>query len=118
MIILHCMKKADWALARNGDSWGQESVKKERFVHCSPVGYFWRVAPLFKDEAEDLVLVCLDTEKLSSPVKWEDPDGTGRKYPHVYGPLNTSAVTMALPFLRDAKGDFLKNPELGGFPDE
>lgn len=118
MTILHCMKKSGWDSVKNGEFWGHESVEREGFVHCSPVGYFWRVAPIFKGERDELVLVCLDAEKISSPIKWEDPDGIGREYPHVYGPINTGAATMVLPFLRDEKGDFLKNPELQGFPDE
>lgn len=116
--ILHCMKKSEWQLAKNQAFFGQDSVQREGFVHCSPAEYFWRVAPLFRDETEEMVLICLDTEKLSSPVKWEDPDNIGRKYPHVYGLVNTSAVTMVLPFLQDEKDRFLKNPELAQFPDE
>lgn len=118
MIILHCMKKADWEKAKHQPFFGQENVAREGFVHCSPVNYFWRVAPLFQNETEELVLLLLDTEKLTSPVKWEDGDNAGRFYPHVYGPVNTDAVTMVLPFLRDDQGSFVKNPELSDIPNE
>lgn len=118
MVILHCMKKAAWEAVQHGETWGQESVTAEGFVHCSPVGYFWRVAPLFKDVKDELVLVLLETKRLTSPLKWEDGENLGREYPHVYGPLNTSAVVGVLPFLWDERGDFVKNPELSAFANE
>jgi uncharacterized protein (DUF952 family) len=118
MMILHCMKASDWELAKGQTHFGQASVTREGFVHCSPVNYFWRVAPLFQNETEDLVLLCLDTEKITAPIKWEDGDNAGRFYPHVYGLVYTDAVTMVLPFLRDEQGRFVKNPELFAYPDE
>ena len=113
--ILHVMKKSTWEERKNKDLWGKRNIEAEGFIHCSQPEYFWRVAPNFKDSAEELVILCIDENKLSSKVLYEDGDGCKRSYPHVYGMINSSAVTAVLPFLRDENGKWLKNPELANF---
>ncbi len=110
-MILHCMKKATWEEIKNKDMWGEENLREEGFVHCSTVEYFWRVAPNFKD-MEELVILCIDENKLKAEVRFEDGDNCGRAYPHVYGLINNDAILKVLPFHRDEKGSYIKNKEL------
>ncbi len=116
--ILHVMKKSTWEERKNKDLWGKRNIEAEGFIHRSQPEYFWRVAPNFEDSAEELVILCIDENKLSSKVLYEDGDGCKRSYPHVYGTINSSAVTAGLPFLRDENGKWLKNPELENFEDK
>lgn len=116
-IILHCMKKSTWEECKNKESWGKRNIEAEGFIHCSQPEYFWRVAPNFDGIADELVILCIDETKLSANVKYEDGDGCGRSYPHVYGMINNSAVTAVLPFLRGKNG-WIKNPELEKFEDK
>lgn len=80
-------------------------------MHCSTIDYFWRIVWLFEEEQDEFVIVCIDEKKLESEVRYEDGDNCGRTYPHIYGLVNNSAVVDALPFLRDASGKYVKNPE-------
>ena len=107
------MRERIWSERSGKAFWGQRDLQAEGFIHCSDVEYFWRVAPNFSSITEPMVLVCLDVDKLTAPVKWEDGDGCGRFYPHIYGPVNREAVVQVLPFVRDSWGNFVKNPELG-----
>ena len=116
--ILHVMKKSTWEERKNKDLWGKRNIEAEGFIHCSQPEYFWRVAPNFEDSAEELVILCIDENKLFSKVLYEDGDGCKRSYPHVYGMINSSAVTAVLLFLRDENGKWLKNPELENFEDK
>lgn len=117
-MIVHLMRKDPWAQVRRGTCYGASHVEGWRgFVHCSPVEYLWRVAPNFLEVSEDLVLLCIEEGRLESEVRWEDDDGVGRCYPHVYGCINLDAVTAVLPFLRDGQGHWRKNPELMAYPD-
>lgn len=109
--ILHVMKKSTWEERKNKGSWGKHNIETDGFIHCSQPEYFWRVAPNFDGITEELVILCIDETKLSAKVKYEDGDGCGRSYPHVYGMINSSAVTAVLPFLRNENG-WIKNPEL------
>lgn len=117
MILLHCIARSAWESAQHLPLYGEEQVAREGFIHCSSVEYFWRVAPNFRHAEEALALLCIDTERLRAEVRWEDADNCGREYPHVYGPINRSAITAVLPFLRDANGNWQKNPELSHIPD-
>ena len=68
MIILHCLRKETWETIKDKPVFGEESVAAEGFIHCSSIEYFWRVAPNFRDIADELALLCIDTEKLTSQV--------------------------------------------------
>jgi uncharacterized protein (DUF952 family) len=116
MFILHCMPAAEWKQAQNCAAFGHASVAACGFVHGSSIGYMWRVAPNFVNDAEPLVLLMIDTDKVPAEIKWED-GGEGRLYPHVYGPVPTCAVVQVLPFLKNADGSWYKNPELTQWPD-
>ncbi len=117
-MILHCMKKSTWEEVKNKGIWGKELIEKEGFIHCSTIEYFWRVAPNFKGIKDEMVLLCIDEEKLSSKVCYEDGDNCGRFYPHIYGVINNSCVIKVLPFLRSNDGKFIKNIELAHIEDK
>lgn len=117
-MILHCMKKETWEKVQNNKYFGEKSLELEGFIHCSPVEYMWRIAPIFKDTTDELVLLCIDIDKLESEVRWEDGDNCVRCYPHVYGLINVDAVIKVLPYLKDEKGNWIKNHELKHIPDK
>jgi len=110
MIILHCLSFDDYNKIGNSQSYGGEDVEKYGFIHCSSIEYFWRVAPNFN--SGEYILLCVETNLVESEIKWEDFDGLGRKYPHIYGELNTAAIVCTYPFLRNNKGVFVLNDEL------
>ncbi len=117
-MILHCMKKSLWDKRKLAAEWGEHEIASEGFIHCSTVEYFWRVAPNFKDIDDKLVILCIDEKRLTSELRYEDGDGCGRSYPHIYGPVNSDAVILVLPFLKDEDGDYIKNAELSHIEDK
>ena len=116
MIILHCIPKKDWDSMKELKRFGQPMLDASGFIHCSSVEYFWRVAPNFAKDSEERLLLCIDTDRLDAPVRWEDLEGCGREYPHIYGLVNREAVTAVLPYRRDTEGNWIKNPELSSTP--
>jgi uncharacterized protein (DUF952 family) len=55
-----------------------------------------------------LVILRIDTERLTSPLKWESPPGSDETFPHVYGPVNLDAVVGVVPLealLAEETGD-------------
>lgn len=117
-IILHCMTAKQWNICKNDFAWGQRNLDVEGFIHCSTIEFFWRVAPNFADTKDELVLLCIDEDKLTSPVKYEDGDNCGRLYPHIYGLINNDAVVDVLPYRRDAQGGYIKPPEFADIEDK
>jgi uncharacterized protein (DUF952 family) len=64
-----------------------------------------RVANARFGGARDLVLLCVATERLAAPLRYEPGDpGSDELFPHLYGPLNGDAVLQALPFSEGSDG--------------
>jgi len=63
--------------------------------------HIYKVAPNFSDVQEEMLLLFIETDLVESPIKWEDLDGCGTEYPHIYGLLNVDAVMRIVPFLRE-----------------
>ena len=118
-MIIHCMKKEKWQKLKKEDYWGYDDIESCGFIHCSTVKYLWRVLPSFEDSGEEMVLLCIDERKLNAKLLYEDSETyEGRYYPHIYEPVNNSAVVYVLDYLRDQNGHYLKNPELYHIADE
>lgn len=70
------------------------SLEEEGFIHCCDPAQLDFVMTAFYGAVEhDLVLLSIDPELLESPLVREvgNPE-TGEQFPHIYGPLNASAV--------------------------
>ena len=55
---------------------------------------------------QDLVMLCIDSDRVTAPVKYEDLNGEGMLFPHIYGPINTDAVTNVVALPSNADGTF------------
>ena len=53
---------------------------------------------------QDLVMLCIDSDRVTAPVKYEDLNGEGMLFPHIYGPINTDAVTNVVVALPSNRG--------------
>jgi uncharacterized protein (DUF952 family) len=101
--IYHIAKRADWEEARRTGSYTVSTLGRtladEGFIHASTRE---QVGPVFtsfyRGVREQLVLLTIDPERLDSP--WREDLVGDQTYPHIYGPLNPSAVTAAVPLTR------------------
>ncbi|EGG83289.1 hypothetical protein HMPREF9477_01050 [Lachnospiraceae bacterium 2_1_46FAA] len=118
MLILHCIKEKLYEEMREDRYFGKVLLKNNPFIHCSSIEYFWRVSPHFDNEKEKLVLLVIDTDNLDVPVKWEDLEGCGREYPHIYGLVKMEAIKNVLPYLKKEDGTWIKNEELKHIADK
>jgi uncharacterized protein len=113
-VIWHLLPLERWrAAGHSGYVPGTEDA--EPFVHASPdLQTALAVANLlFRDGDAPLVGLCLDTEKLAAPVRYEPadpapPPGVPARtlFPHVYGPVETAAVTQVRYARRDPSGAY------------
>jgi len=65
------------------------------FIHCSLRRQLPAVAALVygsPPERDDLVVLVIDEDLVTSPVRYEPPVPGGEEFPHIYGPLPVSAV--------------------------
>lgn len=68
------------------------------FIHCSQAEQVSGVHERFYRDVTDLVLLTIDTDRLTSPWQLDSVEGEPLPFPHVYGPINVDAVLSAEPF--------------------
>jgi uncharacterized protein (DUF952 family) len=106
MRILHLALRADWAAAQQAGRYELSTrgmtLAEVGYVHCSTSDQAPGVLSRYYADltADELVVLVLDVEALEragSPVRWDPVPGQPNPFPHVYGPLPTSAVVAELP---------------------
>ena len=109
--ILHIATTTEWERAQRLGSYEPPSLETEGFIHCSMPSQAVQTANSFFRGQTDLVLLRIDTARLTAELKYEPAaHAVSRRqadlYPHVYGPLNLEAVTAVIPFPPDRHGTF------------
>ena len=107
-MILHIASRADWDAAQTRGEYVTPSLKTEGFIHCSTENQVLHVANAFYRGRTDLVLLNLDEDRIQPVVKWEPPAGPPAPgisefdaFPHIFGPINLTAVASVLDFVPD-----------------
>jgi uncharacterized protein (DUF952 family) len=106
--IYHLVTRAAWEKAA-ADSYAADSLAGEGFIHCSNADQVAGAANRFYADADDLLLLHLDADHLTSPL-CDEPSGTGELFPHIYGPINRSAVVRVEELRRGADGRWAFSP--------
>lgn len=103
-MIYHIVTESDLQAHVSGDAYTPTSLKDFGFVHCALQASVIAVAnDYFCEAAEPVLLLEIDPERLISEVRYEAaaPIAGGGSahlvpaalFPHVYGPINTPAIT-------------------------
>jgi uncharacterized protein (DUF952 family) len=118
-MILHITTQKEWEKAKTSGEYTAPSLKSDGFIHCSTIKQTVDTANIFFKGQNGLVLLCIDEDKLKSECKNEDPAGGGKHdpgvgnlFPHIYGPINTSAVMKIVDFPTNEKGFFVLPKEI------
>ncbi len=96
MHIFHITTPDAWESARSAGSYTLStrgvSLEQEGYIHCSEEHQVQGVRSRFYDDLDDVLLLVVDTDLLTSPWRTEQLAGADQPYPHVYGPINLDAV--------------------------
>ncbi len=103
--ILHITQRQLWQQATLAGLYRADSLDSEGFIHCSTPQQIVGVANAFFQAQTDLVLLCIDSERVQAPIHFEAVMG-GEQFPHIYGPLNLDAVMEVLDFEPNREGQF------------
>lgn len=111
MELLHITERAVWEAAAQAGTYEQstrgQTLAERGFIHCSLRHQLRAVAECLYGDLDDLVVLVIDGQRLPAPVRFEPADQDGPAYPHIYGPLPTSAVVKVVPVSRDPSGRFI-----------
>ena len=106
MRIYHITHLTDWEKARAAGSYRADSLASEGFIHCSTREQVPATAGRYYKGQTDLLLLEIDPEHLTAPLKYENSVGGQPPFPHIYGSLNLDAVERILPFPPNPDGSF------------
>ena len=81
--------------------------EREGFIHCTDGREAVSIVltTYYRDRTGPWVMLYVDLDRVSAPVKYEDP---AEVFPHIYGPLNRDAILAAREIRRAADGTFLQ----------
>lgn len=111
-VLLHIASIDEWEAARRVGELRPPSLEAEGFVHLSTAAQVLGPAGRYYAGRSDMLLLELDPKKLGAPLVYEDTNGRGEEYPHLYGPLPVAAVRRAVPFPPEPDGSFRLPAEL------
>ncbi len=105
LTLLHICTQDTWHVAQRVGVYRAESLDTEGFIHCSTPPQAVETANRHFAGRDDLILLSINADKVTAEIKYELA-AHGGMYPHIYGPLNVSAVMDAVPFPRSDDGTF------------
>jgi uncharacterized protein (DUF952 family) len=106
--LFHIAERAAWEDAQAAGSYRVSTLgvtlAEQGYIHCSLRPQVRGVADAFFAGVDDLVLLVIDSDRLTVPVRYEAPTPGAELYPHIYGPLPVAAVTDVIALTRDPDG--------------
>jgi uncharacterized protein (DUF952 family) len=106
--LLHITERETWAAAAKAGEYRRSTrgvtLEEQGFIHCSLRHQLRGVAECVYGDADDLVVLVIDSARLSAPVRYEVPGPGAEPYPHIYGAVPVGAVTGVIAVSRDAGG--------------
>lgn len=83
MIITHFTPRAEWQRALEDGAYAADSLETQGFIHCSTQEQVVHVANFIAKDREDLVLLWIDEDKVTSNIVYENLEGGERLFPHI-----------------------------------
>ncbi|MGB7341333.1 MAG: DUF952 domain-containing protein [Phototrophicaceae bacterium] len=113
-MIYHLTTAIEWKMAQQAGTYSAPSLDTEGFIHCSTREQVLPVANAFYMNEEELVILCINEDKLEADVKWEAPahiegheppaNSDDNLFPHIYGIINIDAVDNYVMMPKDDSG--------------
>ena len=97
-LIYHITSPSAWEAAQQAGEYSAPSLKNEGFIHCSQQSQLEGVRERFYKDVKDLVVLEIDTIKLTEQYIFEWAPSIQDTFPHIYGPINLEAVISVKPF--------------------
>jgi uncharacterized protein (DUF952 family) len=110
-MIFHIVKRSEWEIEAERGSYAADSLRAERFIHCSTISQVIDTANRFYRGESGLVVLCIDETRLVAELRYEAPlsqhgESMGEMFPHLYGELNVDAVIRVVELPSAADGSF------------
>jgi uncharacterized protein (DUF952 family) len=104
--IFHIARSEAWQGQAATGSYRPEMFPIDGFVHCSTSDQIVKVANARFRGQKGLVLLCIDTDKVTDEIRYENLEGGRELFPHIYGEINVDAVVDIAEFEPGLEGYF------------
>jgi uncharacterized protein (DUF952 family) len=91
MNIYHIVTPEVWEKFKDKNLYYAVSLETEGFIHCSFAEQLDEVLSRYYKDAETVLIMEIDTNKLTSKLIAEPSTG-GEIYPHIYGKINRDSI--------------------------
>jgi uncharacterized protein (DUF952 family)/pimeloyl-ACP methyl ester carboxylesterase len=115
-MLYHITSATAWEQAQRAGQYTPAAFAQEGFMHCAHAHQLAGVAYRSYRGQAGLVILCIEPEQATAPIKHEASGSSGELYPHLYGPLNTSAVRAVVPLPLHPDGMLQMPPALPRAP--
>jgi uncharacterized protein (DUF952 family) len=108
-MLVHICAADEWQRAVDRGEHRPDSLDAVGFVHLSGPEQVHLPANRLYRGRTDLVLLRIDSDRLTAPLRWEPgvpTDPESMLFPHLYGPLPVSAVTSVTRYRPEPDGSF------------
>jgi uncharacterized protein (DUF952 family) len=102
---LHMVPATFWAGRNPVASYLPAAYPADGFIHCTD-GDQAMVATanrFYREDSQEFLVLTVDLDATGSPWQFDDAE---RRYPHIYGPIDPTAVLEIRRMVRDADGTF------------
>lgn len=103
--IFHITDAVSWRASRWKGYLGGDSLERDGYLHFSLRNQVERVANTLYHGQQGLVVLEVDPHRADAPVRMEAAEN-GETFPHLYGPLDVSAVIRVHELHRRPDGSF------------
>ena len=105
-IIFHITGREAWDRAKTEGLYRTEMLPVDGFIHCSTREQVIQVADSRFRGRTGLVLLLIDTDKVTAEIRYENLEGGREMFPHIYGGLDIDAVVRVEEFEPGPEGFF------------
>lgn len=109
-VIYHIADPNQWEQAQVSRYYTHPSMHSEGYIHCSRKEQLEDTANHYFADTDQILILFIDASKLEAELVYE-PASRGGEYPHIYGPLNITAVTRTKLLKRRGKNFRINLPD-------
>ena len=94
-MIYHVAAQVDWLNAQPSGMYTPPAYAAEGFIHACKEDQVKGVLERYYKDQKGLVILHIEESLLSAPYKFEFVERSNDEFPHIFGPINTTAVVGA-----------------------
>lgn len=91
--IYHITDRQTWQADNDVQFYNGDTLSSIGFIHCCRSDQIDFVLENWFRGQADLVLLQVNTKKLTSQLVFENLEGGSELFPHIYGPIDRTAIT-------------------------